>query len=154
MADWHSPGPFKKSVKVFLSSVCGVDLEDDDDPDGALALRRKLMNEPAYEDAGDEGDEPASSGLASLGFPGTPWLPSALGQLTGDHSSVETPTPSQYAPPTPTSARVAEAPASDASPPSNPLQDLNALMARVEELEAAGDLDAAARLLSGAVARR
>jgi hypothetical protein len=65
----------------------------------------------------------------------------------------------QYAPPSSLEANRGDAPgpatwteASVSSP--NPLVDLNALMARVEELEALGDLDGAARLLSGAIQRR
>ena len=145
--------------------MCGVDLSDGDE-DGAQALSRKLMADPGYEDAPDD----------VLPQPHAPsWLGGGGGGGGGDDARggdgrYAAPPAVRYAPPdVPPSGAAAsdgvpatwrEGPAAASPEPAagpsgaNLLDDLNALMARVEELEAAGDLDAAARLLSGAVQRR
>lgn len=152
--------PFLPSRRYLLSSVCGVDLAEGDDGD---ALSRKLMD-PGYEDAPDDAPQPRS------------WLPpilsSALDSVREPHeegASRYSAPAVRYDPPDVTSTAApggmpatwtegSSASAGDLSAlrstSGNPLDDLNALMAEVEQLEAAGDLDAAARLLSGAVQRR
>jgi hypothetical protein len=162
-------GQLKSRVKHLLNSVCGVDLAGDDE-DGAQALSRKLMADPGYEDAADDHDALPQARATS-------WLSPVLGNALGSHDDhygagryAASPSSGRYAPPAPLQASAGdasgaaatwtEATGADSSTgalpvsTSNPLDDLNALMARVEELEAAGDLDAAARLLSGAVQRR
>lgn len=139
--------------------MCGVDLSDGDED----TLSRKLMADPGYEDAADDVVPQSRS-----------WLPPVLGGALdnaheggGESSGRYTAPAVRYDPP---DVSRASAPGTDGplatwregagdlrimgSASSNPLDDLNALMAQVEELEAAGDLDAAARLLSGAVQRR
>jgi len=144
-------------VKRLLNSVCGVELEDDEDT--TAGLRRKLMVEGAQEQGLDgAGDEP---------FPRPPWLSSMFAELSaeldgGASGKRQASTSGNYSAPVVPPAADEEpgerdplaAPEGAPEPAANPLGDLSSLMKRVEELEAAGDLDAAARLLSGAVGRR
>lgn len=121
----------------FLSQVCGVDVDDDDDGSGSHTLKRKLMVE-------EEGAEEDPDAL----FPRPPWLLPMFADADGDEAQGGR-TDGYVAPPV-----GAEQPVDGAAPAAaNPLTDLRDLMARVEQLEAAGDLDAAARLLSGAVSQ-
>ncbi|KAJ1619544.1 hypothetical protein T492DRAFT_1084698 [Pavlovales sp. CCMP2436] len=127
----------------MLSGLCGISAHDDD----FSRMADKLMD---YEDVTD--DEP---------LPARPsgWFGAALDSPAPRDEAASA--MGHYAPPSVLAIRAAEGASSatvatwtEAAAPGRSLDDLNALMARVEELENAGDLDAAARLLSGAIQRR